>query len=75
MTSLALQDWVAEDSDGYLDIARKFAAMPDRLKSLRHELPARVSASAVGNAAIFTKAIETAYRAMWVEYCRAGDLP
>jgi predicted O-linked N-acetylglucosamine transferase (SPINDLY family) len=67
-----LGDWVADNADDYLTIAAKFAEMPDHLKALRHELRTMVAASAVGNAAIYTKAMEAAYRTMWSEYCRTA---
>ncbi len=70
LTAVGLHDWVSRSADEYLDIAVKFATMPDGLKSLRYELPIRVVASAVGNATIYTRAIEAAYRRMWVEYCQ-----
>ena len=38
LTAVGLGGWVAEDADGYLAIATKFAAMPEHLRALRHEL-------------------------------------
>jgi predicted O-linked N-acetylglucosamine transferase (SPINDLY family) len=67
-----MNDWVAESADYYLAVAVKFASAPDHLKALRHELPIRLSSSAAGNSAIYTKAIETAYRKMWADYCRTA---
>ncbi len=76
MNSVGLDDWVAEDLDGYMDIAVKFASMPDHLKALRYELPARLSASAAGNPVIYTRALEAAFRKMWVGYCQtAPEIP
>jgi hypothetical protein len=46
--------------------------MPDHLEALRPALPGKVAQSAVGDAAIYTKAVETAYRTMWAEYCRTA---
>jgi predicted O-linked N-acetylglucosamine transferase (SPINDLY family) len=71
LTSIGLDDWVADNADNYLAIAVKFASMPDLLKTLRHELPTMISTSALGNSAIYTKAIEMAYRKMWADYCGA----
>jgi predicted O-linked N-acetylglucosamine transferase (SPINDLY family) len=73
LASAGLNDWVSENADEYLAIAVKFAAMPDHLRTLRHELPARILASALGDAATYTKAVEQAYRTMWTEYCRTGS--
>jgi len=72
LSSVGLSDWVSGSTDEYLAIAVKFASMPDALKALRYELPNRVVASPVGNPAMYTKAVEDAYRAMWTDYCRAA---
>ena len=67
-----MADWVADSADQYLSIAVKFASLPHRLKALRDELPTNVAASTVGNGAIYTEAIEAAYRTMWKQYCGAA---
>jgi predicted O-linked N-acetylglucosamine transferase (SPINDLY family) len=72
LTSVGMGDWVANNADDYLAIAVKFAKAPDDLRTLRHELPTRLAASAAGNSALYTKAVETAYRTMWPDYCRAA---
>ena len=70
LTSIGMGEWVAEDADDYVARAVKFAAMPDHLTRLRHDLPAKIASSTSGNAALYTEAVETAYRSMWEEYCR-----
>jgi len=70
--SVGMTDWVADSAEEYLAIAAKFAAAPGDLKALRHELPARLSASAAGNSALYTKAVEAAYRTMWADFCRTA---
>jgi predicted O-linked N-acetylglucosamine transferase (SPINDLY family) len=70
LASVGLDDWVSDNADGYLEIAAKFTAMPEYLKKMRYEIPARLLNSPAGNPDLFTKALETAYRKMWVEYCR-----
>jgi predicted O-linked N-acetylglucosamine transferase (SPINDLY family) len=72
VSSIGLTDWVAADAEGYLAIAVKFAAEPDRLRLLRHELPARIMASEAGNSALYTHAVERAYRTMWERYCESS---
>ncbi len=72
-SSIGLMDWVAESIDDYRAIASRFAAMPDYLRALRHELPARIMASPAGNSAAYTQAVEDAYRAMWKGYVARGD--
>jgi predicted O-linked N-acetylglucosamine transferase (SPINDLY family) len=70
LTSIGMGEWVAEDADDYVARAVRFAAMPDRLTTLRHELPAKIAASPSGSAVLYTRAVETAYQSMWEEYCR-----
>jgi len=72
LSAVGLGDWVAEDTDAYLAIATKFAAMPEHLRALRHELPVRLSTCPATNNVLYTKAVETAYRTMWKDYCRSA---
>jgi predicted O-linked N-acetylglucosamine transferase (SPINDLY family) len=69
LSSIGMSEWVARSPDEYAAIALKYSSDPDYLKKLRHELPARISASPAGNAAHYTKAVEAAYIAMWEDYC------
>jgi predicted O-linked N-acetylglucosamine transferase (SPINDLY family) len=71
LTSIGMGEWVAEDADDYVARAVKFAAMPNHLMMLRHDLPRKIAASTSGNAVLYTRAVETAYRSMWEDYCRA----
>jgi predicted O-linked N-acetylglucosamine transferase (SPINDLY family) len=70
LTSIGMGEWVAENADDYIARAVKFSAMADRLTALRYELPAKIAASPSGNAVLYTRAVETAYRSMWEDYCR-----
>lgn len=67
--AVGLDDWVAEDDDGYIAIARKFADLPAELSGLRAGLPARVASSAAGNNEIYARCVETGYRQFWRRYC------
>ena len=73
--AVGLDDWVAEDDDGYHAIARRYASMASHLEALRADLPARVAASAAGNGAIFTRRVEEGYRQFWRDYCAAISQP
>lgn len=67
--AIGLDDWVADDDDGYVAIARKFAAEPAVLEKLRAELPAMIANSAAGNVETYTRCVETGYRQFWRDYC------
>jgi predicted O-linked N-acetylglucosamine transferase (SPINDLY family) len=69
--AVGLDDWVAEDDDGYIAIARKFAALPAELRALRAELPTKIAASNAGNTEFYTRRVEEGYRSFWRRYCAA----
>jgi predicted O-linked N-acetylglucosamine transferase (SPINDLY family) len=71
VTAVGLNDWVAEDDDGYASIACKFAAQPDYLAKLRAELAAQLAASPAGNVEIYAGRVEAGYRQFWRDYCVA----
>lgn len=72
VAAVGLDDWVAEDDEGYVEIVRKFAAQPEYLAKLRAELPARIAASSAGNVETYTRSVEQGYRQFWRDYCAAG---
>ncbi|WP_194408307.1 tetratricopeptide repeat protein [Bradyrhizobium sp. CCBAU 53351] len=72
VTAVGLGDWVAEDDEGYVEIARRFASQPEHLAKLRAELPARIAASPAGNVEIYTRKVEEGYRQFWRDYCAAA---
>jgi predicted O-linked N-acetylglucosamine transferase (SPINDLY family) len=71
LTSIGLTDWIGADEAAYIDIALKNAARPNYLTELRREIPLRIEASAAGNPAAYTKAVEDAYRTFWKRYCES----
>ncbi|MCA1529229.1 tetratricopeptide repeat protein [Bradyrhizobium yuanmingense] len=73
VAAAGLDDWVAEDDEGYAAIACKFAAQPAHLARLRAELPARIAASAAGNVETYTRRVEEGYRKFWRDYCAAAS--
>ncbi|MBR0950810.1 tetratricopeptide repeat protein [Bradyrhizobium canariense] len=73
VTAVGLGDWVAEDDDGYVEIARKFASQPDYLAKLRADLPAQIAASPAGNVETYTRELEAGYRKFWRDYCAAAS--
>jgi predicted O-linked N-acetylglucosamine transferase (SPINDLY family) len=71
LRAIGLDDWIAEDDETYIAIAKRFAGDPAALAALREELPARIAASAAGNGATYTRHVEAAYRQFWRDYCAA----
>ena len=73
LKAIGLDDWVADDDDGYVAIAKRFASRPDDLAKLRAELPAKIAASPAGNVAVYTQRVEAGYRQFWRDYCAAAS--
>lgn len=67
--AIGLDDWVADDDEGYIAIARKYASMPDHLQALRADLPSMIANSEAGNVEIYTRRVEEGYRQLWRDYC------
>ncbi len=73
VAAVGLGDWIAEDDEGYIEIARRFASQPEYLAKLRAELPARIAASPAGNVETYTRELEAGYRQFWRDYCAAAS--
>jgi predicted O-linked N-acetylglucosamine transferase (SPINDLY family) len=73
VAAVGLDDWVADNDEGYAAIASKYAAQPAHLAKLRADLPARIAASPAGNVEIYTREVEAAYRQFWRDYCAAAS--
>jgi predicted O-linked N-acetylglucosamine transferase (SPINDLY family) len=69
VTAAGLADWVAEDEEGYIAIAQRWASNPAELAALRARLPAQVANSAAGDCATYTKYMDEGYRKFWRDYC------
>jgi predicted O-linked N-acetylglucosamine transferase (SPINDLY family) len=67
LSSIGIADWVAIDDDHYVDVALR--STPDRLATLRRELPDLINARCSPTA--YTSAVEEGYRTMWQKYCEA----
>ena len=73
LKAIGLDDWVAEDDDGYVAIAQKYAAMSSHLERLRADLPARIASSPAGNVTVYTQRVEAGYRQFWRDYCATAS--
>jgi len=64
-----LPDFLAENEDGYVDIACALATDKQRLVNLRATLREKMRASALMNTEQFTRSLENAYQNMWTAWC------
>lgn len=69
---LGLDAWVAEDRADYVAMATDWAGRLEELAALRQELRGRLS-RVHGDAAAFTRRLESAYRGMWQAFCAGGS--
>lgn len=72
VTAAGLSDWVTEDDDAYVAIARRKASDPAALATLRARLPQMVAESEAGNVVTYTRKVEEGYRQFWQRYCAAA---
>ncbi|HEY7843592.1 MAG TPA: tetratricopeptide repeat protein [Bradyrhizobium sp.] len=73
VAAAGLNDWIAEDEEGYIEIAKRWASRPDELAALRERLPAQVANSDAGNCVTYTKHVEEGYRRFWRDYCASAS--
>lgn len=70
LASLGLEELAAPTEAGFVDIARRLAADTAALATLKGGLRERMLASPLCDEIGFTRAMERAFRDMWVEWCR-----
>jgi predicted O-linked N-acetylglucosamine transferase (SPINDLY family) len=70
LTYVGMAEWVAPDLAGWIALARHWSGNLAALAALRAGLRNRFAASPLCDAAGSMRAIESAYRAMWREWCR-----
>jgi protein O-GlcNAc transferase len=70
LTRLGLDGLIASNPQEYLDIAQELSRDTGRLATLRASLRARLAGSSLCDAQLFTGNVETAYREMWLRFCR-----
>jgi tetratricopeptide (TPR) repeat protein len=73
LKGVGLDDWVADDEDGYVAVAQKYASVPSHLAKLRAGLPARIASSPAGNIKVYTQIAEAGYRQFWRDFCAANS--
>lgn len=67
--AVALDDWIAPDVAGFIDLAIAKAQDIERLAELRRSLRARLAASPLGDGAGFADDFTRLFRSLWAEAC------
>jgi hypothetical protein len=75
LSALGLGEWIARDEDDYIAVIRRALADPTALAKLRSELPGRLRASALCDAAAFARGLEGALRNGWRQWCARKSRP
>ena len=70
LSTLGLSDWIAETQAQYIEIAVQKAQNLSALAELRQQLRPRFTASVIGDAKAYARAVEQEYRTLWREWCR-----
>lgn len=69
LVNAGLEDWVAENAEDYIAIAKKWSEDLDALAALRSELRQKVAASPLVDGPRFADNFEKALRHMWGDWC------
>lgn len=69
LSAVGLTELIASTEEEYLTICLKLANNIDDLQNLRANIRARMKASPLMDAPIFTRHLEEAYRQMWERWC------
>ncbi len=67
LSQIGRQDWVANTDAEYVRIATGLASSSEQLDTLRSGLRQEVSQSTLGDASVFARAMESAFRKLWLE--------
>jgi protein O-GlcNAc transferase len=70
LTNVGLTDFIAQDIDGYIQLAVEMAANPTYLQEIRRGLRKRMLDSPLCDARSFASDIEKAYQDMWCQYLK-----
>ena len=69
LTTLGLQDWIAESPEDYVRRAVQFGRNPSTIAGLRRTLRSRMLESPLMDKRVFARDMEAAYRQMWQTWC------
>lgn len=69
LVEVGLSRLIGSDADDYVRVAAALAGNPAELEALRAGLRQKVEQSAMRDFRGFTRALESAYRTMWKEWC------
>ena len=74
LTSVGLTEFIAQTTDEYVAIAKRFAADIPRLAEIRRKVRPDMQASPLMDGELVTRDLETAMRRIWREWCEKTAL-
>jgi protein O-GlcNAc transferase len=73
LSSMGLNDWIADSEHELADVARRQLASVEAIAQLRQDLRPRMRSSALMDATRFTRNLENLYRTAWHRLCQAAE--
>jgi len=73
LSAAGLPDLIAADADAFVGLAVALADNPARVEGSRHTLRERLRASPLMDEIGFTRALESEYRRVWIDWCAGAD--
>ena len=73
LTNVGLKDFIAQDIDGYIELASKMASNIEYLQEIRQSLRKRMESSLLCDGNSFARDIENAYQYMWSKYLKNDE--
>jgi protein O-GlcNAc transferase len=73
LSNVGLPELITTTPEAYVALALALAQDPKRLATLRQGLRERMATSPLCDAKGYTRALEAAYRGMWVKYCETSS--
>jgi len=73
LAAAGLPELIATDAQDYVRIATELASDVPRLAALRPTLRQKLERSPLRDFRGFTRALESAYRKMWSDWCNSGS--
>ena len=74
LTNVGLTDFIAQDIDGYVELAIKMASNIEYLQDIRQGLRKKMESSPLCNGKSFACDIENAYQDMWNKYLKQNEV-
>lgn len=73
LSQIGRQEWIASTNAEYVRIASDLASSTGTLDQMRVSLREEIRASTLGDASLFARSMESAFRKLWLDWTRTTD--